>query len=43
VLAGARRCARAVWRNERYRFTTWRWGLPLATLLALGVTLKIVL
>jgi len=40
-LLAVRRCVRALWRNERYRFTTWRLGVPLATLLALGALLKV--
>jgi hypothetical protein len=35
-----RRCVRALWRNERYRFTTWTLGAPLAMLLAIGTVLK---
>lgn len=42
ILFAVRRCVRAAWRNERYRFTTWRCGLPLAALLALGAVLKVV-
>lgn len=41
VLFGVRRCVRALWRNERYQFTTWRCGLPLAVLLAIGAALKL--
>lgn len=41
VLFGVRRCVRALWRNERYQFTTWRWGRPLAALLAVGAALKL--
>jgi hypothetical protein len=33
VLTAVRRSYRALWSNERYWFTTWRWGVPLATLL----------
>jgi hypothetical protein len=35
-----RGCARALWRNEQYRFTTWRFGAPVGALLALGILLK---
>jgi hypothetical protein len=35
------RCIWAVWRNERDRFTTWRLGVPLAALLAVGAILKL--
>ena len=31
----------ALWRNHRYRFTTWRWGRALCALLLVGVALKI--
>ncbi len=41
ALFGMRRCVRALWRNERYQFTTWRCGLPLAVLLAVGAALKL--
>jgi hypothetical protein len=39
---GIRSCARALWHNEQYRFTTWRLGAPLVALLALGIVLKLV-
>lgn len=35
------RTHRAVRRNHRYHFTTWRWGRLAAVLLLLGVFLKI--
>jgi hypothetical protein len=41
ALMAIRRCARAIWRNERYRFTTWQLGRPLALLAALGALLKL--
>jgi hypothetical protein len=41
MLIGVRRCVRALWHNERYQFTTWRCGLPLAVLLAIGAALKL--
>ena len=37
-----RRAQRALWRNERYWFTTWRWGVPVATLASLAWTIKLV-
>lgn len=42
VLFGVRRCVRALWHNERYQFTTWRCGLTLAVLLAVGAALKLI-
>ena len=41
VLFGVRRCVRALWHNERYRFTTWRCGLPASALIAVGAALKL--
>lgn len=41
AFVGARRAARAIWRNERYRFTTVRVAKLLAMLLAFGAILKI--
>ena len=37
----ARRTHRAVFRNERYWFTIWRWGLALAGLAAVGAATKL--
>ncbi|UUX95363.1 hypothetical protein [Aquabacterium sp. J223] len=34
------RLHRAVWLNERYAFTFWRWGRPLLILLVIGMLLK---
>ena len=39
-LLALRRCSRAIWRNEQYRFTTWQLGVPLALLVALGAVLR---
>jgi hypothetical protein len=36
-----RRCQRAVFRNERYRFSTLRWGVPILTFVALGELMKV--
>jgi len=41
ALFAVRRCARALWHNERYRFTTWRLGVPLVALMAVGAVLKL--
>ena len=35
------RVRRAVWQNERYWFTTWRLGAPLAALVAIGLAMKL--
>ena len=40
VLAGVNRLRVALWRNHRYRFTTWRWGRLLLTLLLFGLAMK---
>jgi hypothetical protein len=34
------RLHRALWRNERYDFTIWRWGRPLFILMLFGMVLK---
>ena len=41
ALSALRRCARALWQNERYQFTTWRVGVALFGLLAFGAVLKL--
>ena len=41
VVVAARRSHRAILRNERYWFTTWRWGLALAGLAAVGAATKL--
>ena len=40
IVLGARRIHCALLRNERYRFTTLRWGAVVATLLLIGAGLK---
>ena len=42
VFGAMLRCARALACNERYRFTTLRWGMPIAALLVLGAVMKLV-
>jgi hypothetical protein len=37
------RAHRALLLNERYRFTTWRLGVPLAAIWAIGVAAKVLL
>ncbi len=41
VLSGAVRLHRALWMNERYWFTTWRWGKIAVALLLMGWVLKL--
>ena len=41
LLCALGRLHRALWVNHRYRFTTWRWGRIAATLLLMGVVLKL--
>ena len=41
ILFGVRRAYVAFYWNARYRFTTWRWGVPLASLVALGAMIKV--
>jgi hypothetical protein len=40
ILFAIQRSSRALFRNERYRFTTWRWGVPVLGLVALGALIK---
>jgi hypothetical protein len=40
ILAGLGRVRTAVWHNERYRFTTWRWGRVVVGLMAVGLLIK---
>lgn len=39
-LAGLMRLHTALWLNQRYRFTTWRWGRILVLLLLIGLAMK---
>jgi hypothetical protein len=41
VLFATSRLTRAIWQNERYRFTTWRWAQLMAPLLLIAVMLKL--
>ncbi len=41
AVAVFRRAYRATFQNHRYHFTTWRWGLRLALVLAFGYALKL--
>lgn len=43
LVCALERVYRAVWVNHRYRFTTWRWGKPVAILLLFGLVLKMML
>jgi hypothetical protein len=40
-VAAISRTHRAIWRNERYRFTTLRWGMATAVLVAVGLAMSI--
>jgi hypothetical protein len=40
-VAAIRRAHRAIWRNERYWFTTSRWGVSIAILIALGLAIRV--
>ena len=42
ALFAASRLHQALLRNERYRFTTWRWGKVLVGLVLLGLMMKLV-
>ena len=42
ALSAVSRLHRALLRNERYRFTTWRWGKVLMGLTFLGLMMKLV-
>ena len=41
ALAGLVRIRTALWRNERYRLTSWRWGRFLIGLVGLGLLIKV--
>ena len=41
ALSAASRLQEALLRNERYRFTTWRWGRVLMGLVLLGLVMKL--
>jgi hypothetical protein len=41
VLVAVRRLHRAIFRNPHYEFTTLRWGIVLAGMLAIGAGLKL--
>jgi hypothetical protein len=38
---GLGRLHRAIWLNQRYWFTTWRWGKVMAAMLLIGAVLKV--
>ena len=40
VIFALRRLHSAVWHNERYWFTTWRWGKPIVLLVCVGIVMK---
>jgi hypothetical protein len=41
ALSGVTRLHRALWANERYWFTTWRWSKIAAAMLLMGWVLKL--
>ena len=41
LFSAATRLHTAIARNERYRFTTWRWGKPILLLMGIGVLMKL--
>lgn len=41
IVLAMRRAWAAAFVTWRYRFTTWSWGAPLATLLVVGVAMKL--
>jgi hypothetical protein len=41
ALSAVGRVHRAIWQNQRYHFTTWRWGRVVAALSLLGVVLSL--
>jgi hypothetical protein len=41
ILLGLGRLHRAIWVNQRYWFTTWRWGKVMAAMLLIGAVLKV--
>jgi hypothetical protein len=43
ILCALNRLHRAVWVNQRYRFTTWRWGRIGLAMLMFGALLKLLL
>lgn len=43
VLLGLGRLHRAIWANQRYWFTTWRWGKVMAAMLLIGAVLKVMM
>jgi hypothetical protein len=40
---GVQRLHRALWMNQRYRFTTWVWGKRLVAILLFGLLLQLAL
>jgi len=43
LFSAATRLHQAICQNERYEFTTWRWGRPLIVLVAIGAVVKVAL
>jgi small-conductance mechanosensitive channel len=42
LVAAVLRVQRAILSNERYWFTTWRWGAPLFAIVVAGYVMKVV-
>ena len=40
IVSALLRLHRAMWRNERYWFTTWLWGRPVVVLAVVAVAMK---
>ena len=43
LLCAVGRLHRALWENHSYEFTTWRWGRIAATLVVIGLVMKLML
>lgn len=41
ALVAIRRLHQAISRNERYWFTTWRWGAPIVLMMLAGLATKL--
>jgi hypothetical protein len=41
AVAAVSRLRRAVWENQRYRFSSWKWGRAMAVLVLFGMAMKL--